>query len=126
MLLVLEEHDGHYAGTYRWFCAECVPRLGDFPGSGQPNSLAAMSTEPDLVDNPAGEKEKQMPVEVHPLTLHDLELRLKEYEATFGMPTSRFVREYTDGRLPDEDAPYLDWYMTYDALRLATDAESKS
>jgi hypothetical protein len=23
VLLVLEEHSGHYAGTYRWFCAEC-------------------------------------------------------------------------------------------------------
>jgi hypothetical protein len=23
VLLVVEEHGGHYAGTYRWFCAEC-------------------------------------------------------------------------------------------------------
>lgn len=67
-----------------------------------------------------------MAVEVHPVTIHDLELMLKGFEAAFGMPTATFVKEYTDGRLPDEDAPYLDWYMTYDALRLALEAESRS
>jgi hypothetical protein len=67
-----------------------------------------------------------MAVEVIPTTILDLELRLKEYEAGFGMSSGEFVQAYTDGRLPEDDAPYLDWYMTYDALRLAIEAAARS
>jgi hypothetical protein len=56
--------------------------------------------------------------EVLSISPHELEIRLKEYESLFGMTTSVFVKEYTNGMLPEEDAPYLDWYMTYDAFRL--------
>ncbi len=64
-----------------------------------------------------------MMIKVVPVRVSELQLQLREYEAEFGMPTARFAELYSSGQLPDDDEDrYLDWFMTYDAWSLATDA----
>jgi hypothetical protein len=66
-----------------------------------------------------------MSVRVEPISLKDIEYQLQQYEEWSGMSTADFVASYSDGRLPQDDEPYLSWFMTYDAWRLASEARDR-
>lgn len=53
-----------------------------------------------------------MAVELHPMTIHDLEIRLKEYQARFGVDSSRIVEAMVAGEL-EESGEVLEWESLY-------------
>jgi hypothetical protein len=59
-------------------------------------------------------------VKVILVNVRELESRLREFEAEFGMTSSEFVESYSNGELPEDEGRFLTWVLTYDAWQLAS------
>jgi hypothetical protein len=59
-----------------------------------------------------------MAVRVTPLTLEEIEERLRTFEARFGMPTAEFTRAFLNGQLRETDE-FHEWAMLKAAREVA-------
>jgi hypothetical protein len=63
--------------------------------------------------------EREMAVDVRPLTLAEIEERLEGFEARFKLPTAEFVLAFRNGQLQETDE-FREWAMLQAARKVAT------
>jgi hypothetical protein len=62
-----------------------------------------------------------MAVLVTKIDTHEVELRLKDFESRFGLPSNRFIEAFQNGEL-DDSPEFFEWDMLYTAYVAATGA----